>query len=125
MSSLEATRDGVSDLPFAKSGPKLRRLFGGQLCMEVNDISLLHQPNIFLKNRHIRIRLSLFPTLATTMPPKRVAGTGLGRPQQQQGYAKYIMSEVTNPENRSVVTSVAFFAVSRIHLSDEMVPGLY
>lgn len=53
------------------------------------------------------------------MPPKRaaLAGTG-GRPaQQQKGYARYLVSEVTNPENRSVVTSIAFFAV-RIQLTN-------
>ena len=48
------------------------------------------------------------------MPPKRgaIGGTGVGRPAQQKGYARYLVGEVTNPENRSVVTSIAFFAVS-------------
>lgn len=78
----------------------------------MNDISL--QRSILILPRHdIRAISKLLDDQATNMPPKRVTGTGLGRPQQQKGYAKYIMSEVTNPENRSVVTSIAFFAVSR------------
>lgn len=55
------------------------------------------------------------------MPPKRGAIGGVGRPAQQKGYARYLVGEVTNPENRSVVTSIAFFAVSRpYHNADEL-----
>lgn len=46
------------------------------------------------------------------MPPKgQIRGTALGRPAQPKGYARNFLNEVTKQENRSVVTSVAFFAV--------------
>ena len=50
------------------------------------------------------------------MPPKRaIGGTGVGRPQQQRGgYARTVINELTSAENRSVVTSVAFFAVGSL-----------
>ena len=49
----------------------------------------------------------------STMPPKRaIGGTGVGRPAPQRGgYARQVINELTSPENRSVVTSLAFFAV--------------
>ena len=48
------------------------------------------------------------------MPPKRaIGGTGVGRPQQPRGHARQVLNELTSPDNRSVVTSIAFFAVSR------------
>lgn len=47
------------------------------------------------------------------MPPKgAIRGQGVGRPApSNQGYMRSAYEEITNPENRSVVTSVAFFAV--------------
>jgi hypothetical protein len=48
------------------------------------------------------------------MPPKGAGrNTAVGRPlPPQKGYAQQIYQEITSPENRSVVTSLAFFAVS-------------
>lgn len=48
------------------------------------------------------------------MPPKgAIRGNAVGRPAEQRGgYARTVLNGLTNPENRSVVTSVAFFAVS-------------
>lgn len=47
------------------------------------------------------------------MPPKRqLPGTSVGRPQQANGYARNLINELTSAENRTVVTSVVFFAVS-------------
>lgn len=45
------------------------------------------------------------------MPPKAIRGTAVGRPAQKGGYASQIYNEVTSQENRTVVTSVAFFVV--------------
>jgi hypothetical protein len=46
------------------------------------------------------------------MPPKgAIRGVGVGRPQAKGNFAKDTYSWVTNPENRSVVTSLAFFVV--------------
>ncbi|KAK3112108.1 hypothetical protein LTR53_011948 [Teratosphaeriaceae sp. CCFEE 6253] len=45
------------------------------------------------------------------MPPKRqIGGTAIGRPAPREGYARRVIAELTSPENRSVVTSIAFFA---------------
>jgi len=52
------------------------------------------------------------------MPPKGGAprGTALGRPVPQKGgYASQVYNGLTDPENRSVVTSLAFFAVSQMN----------
>lgn len=46
------------------------------------------------------------------MPPKGVARAGLGRPAQSNSYVRSTINEITNPENRSVVIAVSFFAVS-------------
>ena len=46
------------------------------------------------------------------MPPKgAIKGTAVGRPQQRGGYAAQVYNELMSAENRSVVTSVAFFVV--------------
>ncbi|TKA49582.1 hypothetical protein B0A54_00249 [Friedmanniomyces endolithicus] len=54
------------------------------------------------------------------MPPKRqIGGTAVGRPAQRGGYARQVIGELSSPENRSVVISVAFFAagVAFLHSS--------
>lgn len=55
------------------------------------------------------------------MAPKgAIRGTGVGRPVQPKGYAQQVYAEITDPENRSVVTSLAFFAVRIISSSARM-----
>lgn len=48
------------------------------------------------------------------MPPKQqqLRGTAVGRPARA-GYARETFNALASPENRSVVTSITFFAVSR------------
>ncbi|KAF2232512.1 hypothetical protein EV356DRAFT_505270 [Viridothelium virens] len=48
------------------------------------------------------------------MPPKRVPITTPAgrRGPQDQGYFRNVMNEVSNPENRAVLTAVGMFAVS-------------
>ncbi|KAH9834351.1 Mitochondrial import receptor subunit Tom6, fungal [Teratosphaeria destructans] len=54
------------------------------------------------------------------MPPKgAIRGGPLGRPQPKGGYARQVYEGLTSPENRTVVTSIAFFAagVAFLHSS--------
>ena len=46
-----------------------------------------------------------------------IRGTGVGRPAPPRGYAQQVYTEITNPENRSVVTSIAFFVVCHLCIS--------
>ncbi|KXT18108.1 hypothetical protein AC579_4567 [Pseudocercospora musae] len=55
-----------------------------------------------------------------TMPPKAVRGSAVGPRQPQRGnIAKETYNAITNPENRSVVTALAFFVggVAFLHSS--------
>lgn len=59
---------------------------------------------------------SPIPQIHITMPPKRQQlGTSLGssRGPSRKGFAKDTYAALTSPDNRSVVTSIAFFAVRR------------
>lgn len=58
-------------------------------------------------------RSKVLRSFQSVMPPKTIRGTAVGRPAPQRGgYARQVVNELTSPENRSVVTSLAFFAVS-------------
>ena len=55
-----------------------------------------------------------FIQIKLTMAPKRagITNPAAGRRAQDQSYFRTVVNEVTNPENRPVITAVGMFAVS-------------
>lgn len=73
-----------------------------------NDIS----PSYEFRNTEHRNRILLFSSDDCNMDSKgRITGPPSRAGSSPAGYAQYIMSQVTAPENRTTVKAVGFFAV--------------